>query len=256
MLAANRANAQKSTGPRTLCGKAQVTLNHLHHGRYAGRLFRSHLLLAHEDVTLYDWIYRQICYHFQPVGKRRWAVAEQAAREVWCAFRRARKGGLKAGHRPPSRTSVWSNMRIPVSRGGSGSNRICAVKSTQHFVTFPTRFRLIVPKTGIRLQFWVRSRRRVFPRLPLVELPPGFNRDFLPNEALEQAFKDACQQGGEALRPPPRPWIDRCYRILLAECTSKLDTATSALVDPQTSGENRNSFDHGTAHSVSAPEPP
>src|SRR5580698_5370239 len=37
-LAARRANALKSTGPRTEHGKAQATLNALKHGRYAIRL--------------------------------------------------------------------------------------------------------------------------------------------------------------------------------------------------------------------------
>ncbi len=36
LLAANRANAQNSTGRRTARGKAQVTLNALKHGGYAG----------------------------------------------------------------------------------------------------------------------------------------------------------------------------------------------------------------------------
>jgi hypothetical protein len=36
LLAANRANALKSTGPRTPCGKARVSLNALKHGRSIG----------------------------------------------------------------------------------------------------------------------------------------------------------------------------------------------------------------------------
>ena len=32
-LAANRANARKSSGPRTPCGRARVSLNALKHGR-------------------------------------------------------------------------------------------------------------------------------------------------------------------------------------------------------------------------------
>jgi len=50
-LAARRANALKSTGPRTPCGKARVSLNALKHGRSmgpAGRAprFRERLLRA------------------------------------------------------------------------------------------------------------------------------------------------------------------------------------------------------------------
>ena len=56
MIAANRANAQKSTGPRTGIGKARVAINALGHGKYTDKLFRSHLLLAREDVGLYDWM--------------------------------------------------------------------------------------------------------------------------------------------------------------------------------------------------------
>ncbi len=188
MLAANRANAQKSTGPRTYRGKTQITLNNLKHGRYAGRLFRSHLLLIREDVALYDWMYRQVCHHFRPVGKRQFAEAERLAREAFCAFRRARKEGLKAGEKLPRRSSVWSSLRIPVAAGGqSRSNRIYAVKSTEVYTTSRLRFRLFVPKTGIRLQFWTRGRRRVFPRLPLVDfaqLPIGSNGDLLTSQGL------------------------------------------------------------------------
>jgi hypothetical protein len=45
-LAARRANALKSTGPRTPCGKARVSLNALKHGRSAARAphFRERLL--------------------------------------------------------------------------------------------------------------------------------------------------------------------------------------------------------------------
>ena len=47
-LAARRANALKSTGPRTPCGKARVSLNALKHGRSAARAprFRERLLRA------------------------------------------------------------------------------------------------------------------------------------------------------------------------------------------------------------------
>ena len=50
-LAARRANALKSTGPRTACGKARVSLNALKHGRAMGPArhparFRERLLKA------------------------------------------------------------------------------------------------------------------------------------------------------------------------------------------------------------------
>jgi hypothetical protein len=154
-----------------LFGKAQVALNALQHGAYTDRLFRSHLLLAHEDVALYDWIYRQICEHFRPVGKAQWARAERFARQAWCSCRRVRREGLKAGQKPPTSSSVWCLLRIPTCLGGSGTKPLYAVKSADSRVMFPLRIRIQVPKTGIRLQFWVRSRREAWPRLPLGEPP-------------------------------------------------------------------------------------
>ncbi len=170
LLAANRANAQKSTGPRTARGKGQVTLNALKHGGYGGRLFRSNLLRAREDVALYDWMYRQICDNFPPVGKPQWAQAERLARKAWCSCRRARREGLRSGRRPPTSSSVWCLLRIPTSLGGSGTNPLYAVQSMDRRVTFPLRIRIVIPKTGIRLKFWVRRRRWVWPRLPLMGL--------------------------------------------------------------------------------------
>jgi hypothetical protein len=88
MIAANRADAQKSTRPRR---KARLALNALKHGGYTKRLFRSHL------------------------------------------------------------------------------------KSTDSRVMLPLRIRIQIPKTGIRLQFWVRSPSMVWPRLGHSDFPgpPG-----------------------------------------------------------------------------------
>jgi len=170
MIAANRANAQKSTGPRTGIGKKRVALNALSHGKYTDKLFRSHLLLAREDVGLYDWMYRQIRDNLRPVGKAQWARAEELARWAWCSCRRAQREGLRSGQRPSTGSSVWCSLRIPTSLGGSGTKPEYAVKSTDSRVTFPSRIHIRVPRTGIRLQFWVRSRRRVWPRVSLTEL--------------------------------------------------------------------------------------
>ncbi len=170
MLAANRANAQKSTGPRTASGKARVALNGLKHGHYTGRLFRSQLVRAREDVGLYDWLYRQMCENIRPVGKAQWARAEELARWAWCHCHKAQEEGLRSGQKPSTSSSVWCLLRIPTSLGWSGPKPIYAVKSTDSRLTFPLRIRLEMPNTGIRLKFWVRSRRRVWPRVPLTEL--------------------------------------------------------------------------------------
>ncbi len=209
VLAANRANAQKSTGPRTARGKAQVTLNALKHGGYAGRLFRSNLLRAREDVTLYDWMYRQICDNFRPVGKPQWAEAERLARKAWCSCRSARQEGLRSGRRPPTSSSVWCLLRIPTCLGGSGTNPLYAVQSMDRRVTFPLRIRIVVPKTSIRLQFWARRRRWVWPRLPLMGLsdfPAHLDAGVLVKKALEAALEASSQADWLGLLPAAWHW--------------------------------------------------
>ena len=69
--------------PRGESCHRRVALNALSHGKYTGRLFRSHLLRAREDAGLYDWMHRQICDNLRAVGKAQWARAEELARWAW-----------------------------------------------------------------------------------------------------------------------------------------------------------------------------
>lgn len=68
-LAARRANALKSTGPRTDCGKARVALNPLKHGRRAAGL-RDRLARAgyREDEALYCRIRARLYKALAPPG--------------------------------------------------------------------------------------------------------------------------------------------------------------------------------------------
>ena len=52
-LAANRENAQKSTGPRSLLGKLRSSQNGLKHGRYAGE-HKSYLRSLHDRMRELD----------------------------------------------------------------------------------------------------------------------------------------------------------------------------------------------------------
>ena len=58
-LAANRAHAQKCTGPRTPEGKARVALNALHHGLKA-RSFFSHLAKSRRASEEVNGLYRAL----------------------------------------------------------------------------------------------------------------------------------------------------------------------------------------------------
>ena len=85
LLAANRRNALKSTGPRTLCGRARVALNALKHGRYAQRL--GHRLLRAGDTeraALYRDIRSAIFRFMVPCNFAQYRQGERMAAEVWC----------------------------------------------------------------------------------------------------------------------------------------------------------------------------
>lgn len=71
LLAANRANALKCTGPRTPEGKARASMNSLKHGRHAV-LLRETLVHAgqQEGEQLYQWLLGEICRSFEPRGTR------------------------------------------------------------------------------------------------------------------------------------------------------------------------------------------
>ena len=92
MLAANRANAQKCTGPSTAKGKARVALNALKHGRRAHRLPEKLLRAAdREGEALYRWFRGEITAAFgrgRPQEERR---CDQIAAAAWCLARGLRR---------------------------------------------------------------------------------------------------------------------------------------------------------------------
>ena len=157
-LAANRANARKSTGPRSYRGKCRVTLNALRHGRCASpKLFRSRLAAVHEEVALYDWIYKMICDVVRPVGKAEWRTMNQMACRAWCFLARPQ------GRRPlPTRSSLWCQLRLQRRHGGSGRY---AVKASVGRVLNPTAYWLKFDESTY-LKFWVRRRRQPSNRGP------------------------------------------------------------------------------------------
>jgi hypothetical protein len=66
-LAANRTNAQGSTGPQTSAGKQRSSQNSYKHGFFALRLFPNSQLLA-QDGADYNRIYAAYWNHYAPVG--------------------------------------------------------------------------------------------------------------------------------------------------------------------------------------------
>jgi hypothetical protein len=88
-LAANRANAQLSTGPTTSEGKAKSSLNAVKTG-LTGRT----VLLPSEDVALYQAHVERFQQEFQPVGERETQLVQNLADTQW---RLDRIPGLETG---------------------------------------------------------------------------------------------------------------------------------------------------------------
>ena len=143
LLAANRANAQKSTGPRTPQGKARVSFNAFKHGRYAARPeeLAERLLRAgcHREAALHRQVRWQIRQVFRPQAQASWRRLDQLSAWIWCFRTRLRRLGSK----PES--SLFSDGEAPR-------------------VTSRTRIRVEDPYRRIGVVFWVQRRRYWNPR--------------------------------------------------------------------------------------------
>jgi len=87
-LAARRANALRSTGPRTPRGKARVSFNALKHGQYAARSarLRESLIRAgyERQEELYGRIRSRIVQTFGTPDRHSREDADRLANVVWC----------------------------------------------------------------------------------------------------------------------------------------------------------------------------
>jgi hypothetical protein len=85
LLAANRRNARKSTGPRTVRGRARVALNALKHGRYTRHLHQRLLRAGESDLAALYRGLRMVVFHvFVPLDVIQYRDCERMAAEVWC----------------------------------------------------------------------------------------------------------------------------------------------------------------------------
>jgi hypothetical protein len=80
-LEANRQNAQRSTGPRTECGKAKAAANAYKHGFFAKRLF-TNTEYSVKDKPDYEALVTGVFKHYQPVGYMEHLWAEKVATEA------------------------------------------------------------------------------------------------------------------------------------------------------------------------------
>ena len=162
-LNANRANARRSTGPRSPRGKAHCALNALRHGRYAGPGFRQRLAAQGGDVGLYDWVLAQVrsIHDARTSADRR--LSEYAARWVYYELHRGADGWLEKAERlgleVQGSSAVWSVVRVPTRLGGRGWP-VYKTYRDSYRVLRPCRLRLPVGGEGVRLTFRVRRPRR------------------------------------------------------------------------------------------------
>jgi len=88
-LAANRANAQKSTGPRTEEGKQRTRLNACHHN-LTGQI----LVLTPEQQPAYDSLKDGFIHEFAPATEHERQLVAEYTTNVW---RRQRAGNIEEG---------------------------------------------------------------------------------------------------------------------------------------------------------------
>jgi hypothetical protein len=84
-IAANRANAQKSTGPTTFSGKARAALNAFKHGLATDRI-----ILQGEEVPEFEQQRTSMFEHYQPVGPEQSVLFDDMFSAFW-RMRRAQR---------------------------------------------------------------------------------------------------------------------------------------------------------------------
>jgi len=156
-MAAQRSNALKSTGPRTVRGKARVALNGLRHGRFAFRL-TDNLARAgeREGLELYRSLLAKLVGTFgseRPVAPGRPARVrpgqsdrpdlERLARQAWCLSWAAKQGRREGFYR--------ANPECPAESGD---------KSRQLHPQALLQIRIVDRGHRVGIAFWVRRRWR------------------------------------------------------------------------------------------------
>ena len=84
-MAANRRNAQKSTGPRSIEGKKRASLNHLRHGMTAKTI-----VLPHECAADYEEIRAALIKDYEPATTQELMLVDQIAAGYWRTIRARR----------------------------------------------------------------------------------------------------------------------------------------------------------------------
>ena len=155
-LAANRANAQLSTGPRTAEGKAASSLNAVRTG-LTGRT----ILLSASEADAYELHVARFACDFNPVGERETELVQSLA------------------------DTQWRLNRIPVLEAG-----IYAVRRKEYADLFPDENDENIRAVLVEIHIW-ETNRRVFNNLSIQEsrLRRNYSKDLAELKALLEARK-------------------------------------------------------------------
>jgi hypothetical protein len=107
-IAANRANAQRSTGPRTDTGKAAVAQNHLSHGLSS----KTFSLLPVEDPSAFESLLTSLTQEHRPETPTETFLVEDMARAQWKLERALR---------------IEAEILTPAENAGTGWSAIAAL---------------------------------------------------------------------------------------------------------------------------------
>ena len=105
-VAANRANARRSTGAKTATGKAVVSGNAIKHGLLSNRI-----LLGGEDAELFGQLRGEMMLALRPVGILEISLAEKIAAALWLNLPNPQQS--KVSSNPPSIYRVILRSLMP-----------------------------------------------------------------------------------------------------------------------------------------------
>jgi hypothetical protein len=200
-LAANRANAKKSTGPRTPGGKARSSMNRLLHG-----LRSRTAALPNEDPRLFDSFARAMRRDLRPCGPVEAVLVEQVIRTAWMLQRAGKAEGEVA--------------RRVLERYGHAADTVTAGKLLADAIVGDPRAEpfLNVDLYALQLQrsfFTALLRLHKARRQPAVRECPKTNEavDAASDEELEnevnRILANACAAADGQPRPDPRAPLRR-----------------------------------------------
>jgi hypothetical protein len=117
-LAANRRNAQKSSGPRTIEGKKRSSLNHLRHGMTAKTV-----VLPHENADNYNEMRTALIEDYAPANTQELMLVDQIAVGYWRTIRARRFETAMFDNHLRNKKRVHGKDQSPNDRDDEG----CAV---------------------------------------------------------------------------------------------------------------------------------